>query len=87
MDRKLDPGDPHNLNLYDYTLEQLREMGIGTLPQSLREALDALDADPLFRDRLGAEVIREFIAIKEMEWIEYQRHVSDWEIDRYLEYY
>ncbi len=87
VDRKLDPGDPHNLNLYDYTLEQLREMGIGTLPQSLREALDRLDADPLFRDRLGADVIREFIAIKEMEWIEYQRHVSDWEIDRYLEYY
>ena len=87
VDRKLDPGEPHNLNLYDYTLEQLREMGIGTLPQSLREALDRLDADPLFRDRLGADVIGEFIAIKEMEWVEYQRHVSDWEIDRYLEYY
>jgi glutamine synthetase len=87
IDRKLDPGDPHNLNLYDFTLEQLREMGIGTLPQSLREALDCLEADPLFRDRLGADVIGEFIAIKEMEWVEYQRHVSDWEIERYLEYY
>jgi glutamine synthetase len=87
VDRKLDPGDPDNLNLYDYTLEQLREMGIGTLPQTLREALDALAANPLFRDRLGDEVVREFITIKEMEWIEYQRHVSDWEIERYLEYY
>ena len=48
---------------------------------------DALAANPLFRDRLGDEVVREFITIKEMEWIEYQRHVSDWEIERYLEYY
>ncbi len=87
VDRKLDPGEPHNLNLYDYTLEQLGEMGIGTLPQTLREALDRLAADSLFHDRLGADVIGEFIAIKEMEWVEYQRHVSDWEIDRYLEYY
>lgn len=87
VDRRLDPGEPHNLNLYDYTPEQLRGMGIGTLPQSLREALDALAADPLFADRLGAEIVREFISVKEMEWIEYQRHVSDWEIDRYLEYY
>jgi len=25
--------------------------------------------------------------VKDMEWVEYQRHVSDWEIQRYLEYY
>ena len=68
-------------------MNQLREMGIGTLPQTLREALDALAADPLFRNQLGVDVIREFISIKEMEWIECQRHISDWEIARYLEYY
>ena len=29
----------------------------------------------------------EFIAIKRAEWIEYQRHVSDWEINRYVEFF
>ncbi len=87
IERKLDPGQPRNLNLYDYSLEQLREMGIQTLPQTLREALDALQKDSLFSDQLGPDFIREFIAVKDMEWVEYQRHVSDWEIERYLEYY
>ena len=87
IDRKLDPGEPHNINLYDYTIDQLSDMKIGTLPQTLREALDALSDDSLFREELGDSIIREFISIKEMEWVEYQRHVSDWEIKRYLEYY
>ena len=87
IERKLDPGQPHNLNLYDYSLEQLREMGIQTLPQTLREALDALERDTLFSEQLGEDFIREFVTVKDMEWVEYQRHVSDWEIERYLEYY
>ena len=87
VDRKLDPGAPRNLNMYDYSVEELRKMGVATLPQTLKEALEALEADPLFRDQLGIPMIQEFVAIKEMEWTEYQRHVSDWEINRYLEYY
>lgn len=87
IERELEPGAPQNINHYDFTLAQIREMGIGVLPQNLREALDALEADSLFSEQLGADFIREFIEVKDMEWVEYQRHVSDWEIQRYLEYY
>jgi len=87
IDRELDPGEPHNFNHYDFSLEEIRKMGIGILPQSLREAIDALERDALFSEQLGGDFIKEFIAIKDMEWVEYQRHVSDWEIERYLEYY
>ena len=62
-------------------------MGIKILPQNLREALVALEEDPLFREHLGSKLIDEFLQVKDMEWVEYQRHVSDWEVDRYLEYY
>ena len=85
--RKLDPGPPHNINHYRYTPEALRDMGIGVLPQSLKEALDALQADSLFAEQLGEAFLQEFADLKEMEWIEYQRHVSDWEVQRYLEFY
>ena len=57
------------------------------LPQSLKEAADALEADPLFREVLGAEIVDEFIRLKRMEWVEYSRHVSDWEIQRYTEFF
>jgi glutamine synthetase len=87
IDRKLDPGPPRNFNHYDQTPEQLREMGIQVLPQSLHEALLALEADPLFGQMLGKEFIQEFVRLKRMEWVEYHRHVSDWEVQRYLEFF
>jgi glutamine synthetase len=87
IDREIDPGPPHNFNHYTTPAEELAQMGIGVLPQSLHESIEALEHDRLFANTLGAEFIAEFIAIKRMEWVEYQRHVSDWEVDRYLQYF
>ena len=44
-------------------------------------------ADRLFHGMLGKEFVAEFIRLKRMEWVEYHRHVSDWEVKRYLEFY
>lgn len=85
--RKLDPGEPQNLNLYELSPAELKQRGIAVLPQNLGAALDALAADPLFAEQLGAPLITEFLKLKRMEWIEYSRHVSDWEVNRYLEFY
>ncbi len=87
IERKLDPGDPHNFNHYTLTVEELREMGIKVLPQNLNEALNALEADPLFHEHLGGGFVDEFIRLKRLEWVDYHRHVSDWEVKRYLEFY
>lgn len=87
IDRGLDPGEPHNFNHYETPTAELVRMGIGTLPQSLHEAVHALESDTLFADKLGHDFIREFVLLKQMEWVEYQRHVSDWEVNRYLQYF
>lgn len=87
VDRDLDPGEPHNFNHYTREPDRLAADGVRVLPQSLHEALDALEADELFSRALGADFIREFVRLKRMEWVEYHRHVSDWEIDRYLEFF
>lgn len=87
IDRQLDPGKACNENLYKLSLEEIAARGIDTLPQSLKEACDALEADPLFREVLGAEIVDEFLKLKRMEWVEYSRHVSDWEIERYTEFF
>ena len=86
VDRKLDPGVPRNTNLYEWSESELSEAGIGLLPQNLGLALDALEADTLVCDALGP-VAQEFLKLKRMEWLEYQRHVSDWEIKQYLEFF
>jgi glutamine synthetase len=53
----------------------------------LLAAIHDLEQDRLFHQQLGADFLKEYIDLKQMEWIEYQRHVSDWEIQRYLEFY
>jgi glutamine synthetase len=85
IERKLDPGEPLNENLYELSAKELKRRKIGLLPQNLNEAIDALEADSVVKAGLGAELAGEFINLKRMEWIEYSRHVSDWETSRYVE--
>jgi len=87
IDRQLEIDHVCNENLYSLSLEQIAERGIKTLPQSLKEACDALEADALFAEVLGPQIVGEFIKLKRMEWVEYSRHVSDWEIQRYTEFF
>jgi glutamine synthetase len=86
VDRKLDPGEPQNYNLYELSAAQLAEKGIGVLPQTLDEAVSALEADHAMREALGP-VADEFIKLKRCEWSDYMRHVSDWEVKNYLEFF
>jgi glutamine synthetase len=87
IDRKLDPGKAHNINLYELTREELDAKGIRLLPQNLLEAIEELEGDAVIRAGLGEDLAREFIRLKRMEWTEYARHVSDWESRRYLEFF
>jgi len=45
IERRLDPGEPLNENLYEMPAKELKRRKIGLLPQHLAEALDALEAD------------------------------------------
>jgi glutamine synthetase len=85
IDRRLDPGEPLNVNLYELSQQEIRDRGIGLLPQSLKEAIDALAGDEVVQQGIGKDLAQEFISLKRMEWVEYSRHVSDWECRRYLE--
>jgi glutamine synthetase len=83
----LEPGEPNNTNLYEWSHVQLTEARIGILPQNLNESLDALEADTVLCEALGTELAEEFLRLKRMEWVEYQRHVSAWEVERYLDFF
>ena len=83
----LDPGEPRTENLYDLSGEELGEKGIDLLPHTLNQACDALEADGVICKALGTEFVQEYIEIKRQEWDNYNRHVSDWEVERYLEFW
>ena len=83
---EMDPGKANLGNMYDLGLEEIQRRGIGMLPQSLAESLDALRQDEVVQDSLGV-IYDEFIELKEAEWREYHGQVSQWELDRYLTFF
>ncbi len=85
--RELHPGEGNGDNLYDYSAKQLKDKKIGILPQNLSLALDALESDKVICEALGDKLTSEYLMLKRAEWVEYMRHVSDWEIKRYVEFF
>ncbi|MCI0463548.1 MAG: glutamine synthetase [Gemmataceae bacterium] len=81
--RRLDPGPPNLGNLYEMTLQEMKKRKVRVLPQTLSEALDELEKDEVIQAALGP-IYPEFLRLKRTEWNDYHRHVSEWEVERYL---
>jgi len=87
IDKQTDPGPPVNKNIYTMSHRERRHLRIDELPGSLSDALDELEKSDLMRETLGDHIFDHFIAAKRAEWDSYIRHVSPWEIERYLNTY
>jgi glutamine synthetase len=87
IDQGADPGPPIDLDMYIQSDATLTELGVKTLPRTLQEAIDALEASQLARDVLGEELHRAYIEFKRAEWDDFHNTVSDWEWNRYLTLY
>jgi glutamine synthetase len=86
IDNKMTPPAPlNNVNLYHLDAEERRKMGVGELPGSLAEALVELDRDEVLKAALGETIYAAFVRAKWAEWDEFRIHVTDWEVERYLE--
>lgn len=87
IEEGLDPGEPHTENMYEMTEAELEASGVAMLPRTLAEALDAVEGDPLARATFGPDMHDAWLAFKRQEWLSYLNHVSDWEKDRYLQFF
>lgn len=86
IDNKLTPPKPlNNVNLYHLDAKDRKRMGVGELPGSLGEALGELSKDKVLVEAIGESAYEAFIRAKTEEWDEYRTHVTDYEIERYLE--
>ncbi|MDO6750129.1 hypothetical protein Q4563_23020, partial [Gilvimarinus sp. 1_MG-2023] len=73
--------------MYALSEAERKAEGVEILPQTLGEAIDELEKDTVLTDAIGKEVMAEFVRLKREEWIDYCRHVSDWEVQRYGEFF
>jgi glutamine synthetase len=71
-------------NLFEMDDTALRKLGINQLPQSLSDALRAMEQSELVHEALGEHIFEWFLRNKRREWRDYKTHVSQFEIDRYL---
>jgi glutamine synthetase len=87
IERELPLDEPVEENLFGFEPAALAEYNVRALPTSLEEALEALKRDELVCEALGPTVLERFIEAKEIEWEEYRKQVTPWEIQRYLPVY
>jgi glutamine synthetase len=71
-------------NIYEMTPEERAAESIPSLPQSLAEAVSAMEESELVAEALGEHVFEYFIRNKRSEWRDYKTSVTPWELDRYL---
>ena len=85
IEGKMDPGQGVDFDPADLSEEQRQASGIFRLPTNLGEAVTALEKDPFFRKVLGDVMYEEYIKLKRFTWNEYNKQITQWELDHYAE--
>ncbi len=76
--------EPVKGNLATMSEAELVECGISRLPATLDEAIRQAEQSSLLHRSLGPSVLEGFLSNKRIEWREYTRAVTDYEVARYL---
>ena len=75
---------PIEENIFKMSEKKRAELNIGSLPDSLENAIAVMEQSELVKETLGEHMFNKIIANKKVEWDEYRIHVSRHEIDKYL---
>jgi glutamine synthetase len=76
--------EPVEENVFLMTAEERQKRNIAHLPGSLFEAIELAEQSELLRRCLGDHLFEILLKNKLIEWSEYRRYVTDYEIKRYL---
>ena len=71
-------------NLFKLTLQQIQDRNIKTLPSSLYQAINNFENSSNILDLFNHTFINEFTKLKSAESLQFQKTVTNWELQRYL---
>ncbi len=74
-------------NLFACSAEKRKALGVKSLPANLEEAMVEFKKDKVIQAAMGEHITSKMLEAKALEWDEYRKHVSKWEIDRYISRY
>lgn len=81
---KLQAPPPCDQNIYEMNEQQRQELGIGSLPASIMEAMHQMAQDDVIKGVLGDHIFTKLMEAKAREWDEFRVQVHPWEVERYL---
>ena len=84
VNRQLTVGEPALVDPGDFSAEERQQRGIERYPTTLAAALDALEADLVLLDALGAELATAYIAVKRSEVAAFAAEDVDFEIKHHI---
>lgn len=85
--KELPLSEPTDRNIYIMSEEDREEVGIESLPATLKDAIEELKKNEVILRAIGAHAITHFVEAKEIEWDMFRTQVHPWERDQYLTMY
>jgi glutamine synthetase len=95
IEQQTEPIDPISDNIYHFTPKDMKNLGVGMLPEHLGEAITLFEEDDLMKEALGEYLYRNLIDLKRTEYEEYLSYtkvewaasrpkITEWEYENYL---
>lgn len=73
-------------DIFAMTRQERKETGVHSFPKNLYDAVKEMQTSEFVKGVLGPDVFDKYIIAKKAEWMDYTTQVTDWEIDRYLDW-
>ncbi|MBE5958849.1 MAG: type I glutamate--ammonia ligase [Lachnospiraceae bacterium] len=73
-------------DIFQMTRQERKEADVHSLPKNLYDAVKEMQTSEFVKGVLGEDVFDKYIIAKKAEWMDYTTQVTDWEIDRYLDW-
>jgi len=84
IEEKYELPEPVEEDIFKMSEAERARRGIVSLPGSLEKAIAETERSEFVREALGDHIFEKFIANKKIEWDRYRKHVSQYEIEKYL---
>ena len=81
------PPESVDSNIFAMSDREMKRKKIEQMPETLGEAIEVFRRSSFMKEVLGDHIYSKYLEAKETEWRLFRAHVTDWEVERYLNQY
>ena len=81
--KQIKPPAEVQMNMFSMSGAEKETLGIGQMPESLKDAIEAFEADAFVQSVLGDHICGKLLQAKKKEWQTYRYQVTNWELEEY----